>query len=131
VASDPNDVRGAAAVVQVAVDGVTHVRALDEVAEGLAVLRPVRDERRLVDGASLRYADEGADRSANALDRTRAALHLLDVDAGRQVCGHGASWGGTSLRNRLARSVAAAHPGGNVRPARRAGSTSCPFGHHD
>src|SRR5262245_54068439 len=64
------------------------VRALDEVAERLGELAPVRDERRRVRGSAGGEPDERSYGGSNALDRTRTSLHLLDVDAGGQVVRH-------------------------------------------
>ena len=88
VRADADDVRGAAAVEEVAVDGVREVRALDEVAERLGELAPVRDERGRVRRPPRREADEGGDGRPDAFDRARPGLHLLDVDTGRQIVRH-------------------------------------------
>ncbi|GAA3435273.1 hypothetical protein GCM10018954_048790 [Kutzneria kofuensis] len=71
-APDPDHVRGAAAVEEVAVDGVREVVALDEVAEGALELGPAGDQDRLVDRPLLGESDEGGDRGPDGLDRPRA-----------------------------------------------------------
>ncbi len=89
VGADPDDVAGAAAVEEVAVNGVREVRSLEESAERLRVLAPVGDKRRLVDRAFLGQAYERRRRGPDAFNRTRSGFDLLDVNTGRQVIGHG------------------------------------------
>src|SRR5262245_19900973 len=67
------------------------VRPLDEVAEVLRELGPVRDQRRLVERTLPGEPDEGCNGSRDSLDRTGAGVDLLDVDAGGVVVGHRAS----------------------------------------
>ncbi len=90
VLPDADDEGGPAAVVEVAVDGVSQVRAVDEIAERLRELAPVRDERRLVERTLRGESDEGGDGSADALDRARAGLDFFDVHTRGQVLRHAA-----------------------------------------
>src|SRR5216684_33209 len=79
------DERLGAAVVEEAVHGVGKQRGVLEVAEGPGVLRPVRDQHRLVRRADRRLADERAGRSPDCLDGLRSAVDLLDIDARGQI----------------------------------------------
>jgi hypothetical protein len=81
VAADAHDVRGAAPVQEVAVHRVREVRAVDELAERLRVLRPVRHQYRLVDGSLLREPHERRNGGAHPLDGLGARRDFLDVDA--------------------------------------------------
>jgi hypothetical protein len=94
IPADADDVRGRAAVLDVAEDGVGEVRTLDEVAEGLGELGPVRDQRRDVDRPPLGEADERRDRGADAFDRPGPGLDFLDVNTWRQVRRHDSSFEG-------------------------------------
>jgi hypothetical protein len=67
---------------------VGEIGAFDELTEGRDELCPVRDERRLVEGASLGQTDEGGNGSADALDRTGATIELFDVDTRGQILRH-------------------------------------------
>ena len=66
VAADADDVGGTASVQEVPVHRVRQVRPLDELAEVLGELRPVRDQRGFVDRPSLGEADERGDGGADA-----------------------------------------------------------------
>src|SRR6185437_16728273 len=72
VGADPHDVGRAAAVEEVPVYGVGQVAAVYESAERLRVLRPVRDEGRLVGPPAFCESDERGQRRADSLDRPRA-----------------------------------------------------------
>ena len=87
-AADADDVGGRTAVVEEPVDRVREVVPLGELAERRDVLRPVGHQRRLVERSGRGESDEGGDGRTHPFDRTRAAGHLLDVDAGRQVGRH-------------------------------------------
>ncbi len=94
---DPRHVAAAAAIEEIAVDGVRHERArqvrvefpsLLDAAECLDVLRPIGDERRIIRRAGRRETDERGAGRADPFDRARAAIHFLDIDTGRQILGH-------------------------------------------
>ncbi len=88
-AADPHHVRGAAAVLEVAVHRVREVVAVDEVTEVLPELRPVGDEHGLVQGAAFGESHEGGHGGPDGLDRPRTRRHFLHVHAGREVtAGH-------------------------------------------
>src|SRR3954454_648557 len=80
--ADPHDVGDAAAVEEVAVDGVREVVAVDEVTEGRLELGPVRDENGLVERTRLGEAHERGHRRADGLDRPGAGRDLLHVHTG-------------------------------------------------
>lgn len=91
-AADAHDVGRAAAVGEEAVDGVRQIGVGGEGAERLHVLVPVGHQRRLVEGARPREADEGCDRGADTLDGPRSGLHLLHVNTGGEVRRHARSF---------------------------------------
>jgi hypothetical protein len=61
---------------------VRQVGALDELPEDVGELRPVADERGLVQGAGGGDADEGGDRGSDSFDGPTTGVDLFDVDAG-------------------------------------------------
>ena len=88
---DPDDVAVAAAVLEVGVDGLGEVGALDEPAEVPDVLGPVRHQRGGVERSVLGQPDEGGDGGADPLDGSRSGIDLFDVNARREVGRHAAS----------------------------------------
>src|SRR5262249_7723125 len=81
VGTDAHHVAVAAAVQEVAVDGVGEVAVAREVAERVDELLPVRDQGRLVQRPFQRQADEGGDRGADPFDRRGAGWLFFDEDA--------------------------------------------------
>ena len=122
--ADADDVGETAAVREIAEDRVRQVRPLDEVAEALRELGPVRDQRRLVERPLSCEPDERCDSGPNSLDRTRAGVDLLDVDAGGEIVGHRASLendGSVQVRRPASpKPGPAGRPGGYARVPERA-----------
>jgi hypothetical protein len=91
VAADPDDVGRSAAVEEIPVHGVREIGVFGESAEGLGELGPVGHQYRFVERSPLGETDERGNGRADAFDRPGAGRDLLQVDAGREVVGHGAS----------------------------------------
>jgi hypothetical protein len=78
--ADADDIAVAAAVEEVAVDGVRQVAAFDELAEHPCVLAPVGDQGGVVHRSSGRESDECGDSGADAFDWPGAAVGLFNID---------------------------------------------------
>ena len=81
-AANAHDVAAAAAVVEVAIDGVRQVRTRHEVTKAGAELRPVGDQGGLVEFTLIGEPDEGRDSGAHTFDGLAGAFHLFDVNTG-------------------------------------------------